>query len=143
MRDCEERLTALETLFGTIPGIRISRNKAQADAVHPGGELILWDGSGEQAEYVIGAPQPYLWAWSAKLQVMVEAKTTADRDSAFDTLCGAIGDKVIADRTLGGLCDWVEAAAPEITELIVEGAPAFKGGEIAITFTYASANPTG
>ena len=30
----------------------------------------------------------------------------------FDTLTASIGAAIAGDRTLGGLCDWVEAEAP-------------------------------
>src|SRR5919106_1085662 len=40
-----------------------------------------------------------------------------DRDAVFDTLAAGIGTALSADRTLGGLCDWVEAEAPRPVEL--------------------------
>jgi hypothetical protein len=37
-----------------------------------------------------------------------------------------------ADRTLGGLCDWVEAEAPRPVDLVVDGAAALKAAVIPI-----------
>jgi hypothetical protein len=36
----------------------------------------------------------------------------AARDTAFNTFCASIGAALTADRTLDGLCDWIEAEAP-------------------------------
>ena len=47
--------------------------------------------------------------------------------SAFDSLIAAIGTALEADRTLGGLCDWVEPEAPASVDLPIEGAAALKG----------------
>jgi hypothetical protein len=38
-------------------------------------------------------------------------------------LCASIGAALAADRTPGGLCDWVEAEAPRPVDLPVDGAP--------------------
>lgn len=143
MRDCDEVLAALAAGLAAIDGPEFERNQAVKTRVPSGGRLVLWDGTGEVDEYVIGAPKPYLWNWRAKLQVTVEHAHTAQRDLLFSNLCEAIGDALKGDRTLGGLCDWVDASPPDITETAIEGAPAFKGGEIDIIITFASDNPTG
>ena len=48
-----------------------------------------------------------------------------------------------ADRTLGGLCDWVEAEAPRPVDLAIEGAATFKAAVIPIVLHYASTDPLG
>ena len=45
--------------------------------------------------------------------------------NATDEQC-AIGTALEADRTLGGLCDWVEPEAPASVDLPIEGAAALK-----------------
>lgn len=142
MRDCETILLALEAALKTLSDVSVSRNKAIPDEVHRDGELILWDGTGEEIEFVMGAPRPYLITWTASLQVLVEEKRDS-RDGAFDALCKLVGNVIVANRTLGGLCDWLDAAPPTVMEKEIQGAPGFKGGEIAVTFTYATSNPTG
>jgi hypothetical protein len=53
----------------------------------------------------------------------------------------AIGSAVAADRTLGGLCDYTETAAPVSVDLIVEGAPGFKAATLPIILHYGTADP--
>ena len=56
----------------------------------------------------------------------------AARDATFDILTASIGAAIIANRTLGGLCDWVEAEAPRLVDLPVEGAASLKAAVIAV-----------
>ena len=46
-----------------------------------------------------------------------------------------------ADRTLGGLCDWVEAEAPRPVDLAVDGAAALKAAVIPVVLHYATSDP--
>ena len=65
----------------------------------------------------------------------------ADRDAAFDTLCAGIGAARAADRTLGSLCDWVEAEAPRPVDLPVEGAASLKAAVIPLVLHYTTCHP--
>jgi hypothetical protein len=64
-----------------------------------------------------------------------------NRDAAFDTLCASIGTALATDRTLGGLCDWVQAEAPRPVDLPVEGAASLKAAVIALVLHYSTADP--
>ncbi len=68
------------------------------------------------------SPLRYHYQHRAEIEAVVQAG--ADRDAAFDTLAAGVGMALAADRTLGGLCDWVEAEAPRPVDLAVEGAAA-------------------
>ncbi len=48
-----------------------------------------------------------------------------------------------ADRTLGSLCDWVEAEAPQPVDLPVEGAASLKAAVIQVVLHYSTADPLG
>ncbi len=58
-----------------------------------------------------------------------------------DALTASIGAALVADRTLGGLCDWVEAEAPEPVDLPIEGAAALKPAVITIVLQYSTSDP--
>ena len=66
-----------------------------------------------------------------------------DADEALDDLVAAIGTAIAADRTLGSLCDWIEASAPQPVDLPVEGAATMKAAIVPITLTYSTADPLG
>ncbi|MEZ5747595.1 MAG: acyl-CoA transferase, partial [Paracoccaceae bacterium] len=67
----------------------------------------------------------------------------ADREVAFDTLCASVGGAIAANRTLGGLCDWVEAEAPRPVDLPIEGAASLKAAVIPVVLHYSTADPLG
>ena len=80
----------------------------------------------------------YHYQHRAEIEAVVK---DADRDAAFDTLCASVGAALAADRTLGGLCDWVEAEAPRPVDLPVEGAASLKAAVIPVVLHYSMADP--
>ena len=54
------------------------------------------------------------------------------RDAAFDALLVGVGTTLSADRTLGGLCDWVDAEALRPVDLAIDGAAALKAAVIPV-----------
>ena len=58
-------------------------------------------------------------------------------------MAAGVGTALSADRTLGGLCDWVEAEAPRRSTSPIDGAAALKAAVIPIVLHYASADPLG
>jgi hypothetical protein len=86
------------------------------------------------------SPLRYHYQHRAEVEAVVQG---ASRDTGFDTLCASIGTALAADRTLGGLCDWVEAEAPQSVDLPVEGAASLKAAVIPVILHYSSADPLG
>jgi hypothetical protein len=78
----------------------------------------------------------YHYQHHAELEVIVQ--TSEDRDVRFDRLIGRIGAAIAADRTLRGLCDWVEAEAPEPVDLPVDGGATIKAAIVPIILHYAT-----
>ncbi|KGJ13877.1 hypothetical protein [Paracoccus sanguinis] len=113
------------------------------DAVLPeripaAGLIILRDGQPGEPEITL-SPLRYHYQHRAELEIIVQAGT--GRASAFDDLVAAIGTALEADRTLGGLCDWVEPEAPASVDLPVEGAAALKAAVITVVLHYTTTGP--
>ena len=139
-------LALLEPVSRDIdPAPRLRRNGDQPErmAVGDGGLVTLRDGAGEVAEYVIGAPEPYAWNYTPTLELIVQDAEAEDRDPQLDQIAAKIGALVDTDRTLGGLCDWVEVGMPDASEVAVPDAAGLKGAIITVTIAYSSASPTG
>ena len=102
------------------------------------GLIILRDGKPGEPEVTL-SPLSYFYEHRAELEVVIQAGT--GRDALFDALAADIGAALAADRTLGGLCDWVEAEAPEPVDLPIEGAAALKAAVITVVLHYATADP--
>jgi hypothetical protein len=77
------------------------------------------------------SPLRYHYQHRAEVEAVVQAGT--GRDVSFDALAAAVGIILSADRTLGGLCDWVEAQAPRPVDLAIDGAASLKAGVIHFT----------
>ena len=133
----ETILTALHARLSVLPATAL-RGDVLPERVPAAGLLILRDGEPGEPEVTL-SPLRYHYQHRAELEVVVQAGT--GRASAFDDLITAIGTALEADRTLGGLCDWVEPEAPASVDLPVEGAAALKAAVITVVLHYSTADP--
>jgi hypothetical protein len=114
------------------------RNEVLPERIPAAGLIILRDGQPGEPEVTL-SPLRYHYQHRAELEVVVQA--LIGRASAFDTLIAAIGTTLESDRTLGGLCDWVEPEAPTSVDLPIEGAAALKAAVITIALHYTTTGP--
>ena len=134
----ETILTALTDLLSTIPHVPVLRGEVLPERIPPAGLMILRNGNPGEPGVTL-SPLMYHYQHRAELEVIVQS--TAQRDSLFDALTAQIGAVIAADRTLGGLCDWVEPEAPEPVDLPVEGAPSLKAAVVPMLLHYATTDP--
>lgn len=139
----EQVLTALfgllERNLDTNVLISVARDMVVPTDVPRQGLVILRDGDPGEPEVTM-SPLTYHYEHRAEIEVMVQGDVET-RLARFDALCGAIGATVIADRTLGGACDWVEALAPKFVDLPVEGAAAIRAATIPVMLHYSTTDP--
>ena len=137
----EAVLSALHAaLEAALPaGARLERNSALPERVPPAGLLILRDGNPGAPEALLSPPL-YLYEHRAEVEVIVEGVGAA-REAVFDALKLAVQAALAADRTLGGLCDYVIGEAPAPVDLAIEGAEGFKAATIPVVLTYGTADP--
>ena len=137
----ESILAALHAQLSTLPATAL-RGEVLPERVPPGGLLILRDGDPGDPEVTL-SPRLYHYEHRAEVEAIVAPRDPSARDEAFDDLLAALGTAIDADRTLGGLCDWIEASAPQPVDLPVEGAATLKAAIVPITLTYSTADPLG
>jgi hypothetical protein len=118
----------------------VLRDEVLPERIPPSGLIILRDGEPGEPEVTL-SPLRYHFQHRAELEVIIQGAN--DRATAFDTLIAAIGTALAADRTLGGLCDWVEAEAPASVDLPVEGAVSLKSAVVTVVLHYSTADPLG
>lgn len=114
------------------------RDEVLPERIPTAGLIILRDGQPGEPEVTL-SPLRYHYQHRAELEVVVQAPN--GRANAFDTLLAAIGAALEADRTLGGLCDWIEPEAPASVDLPIEGAAALKAAVITINLHYTTTGP--
>ena len=133
----ETVLSALNARLQTLSA-PVLRGEVLPERIPATGLIILRDGKPGDPEVTL-SPLTYFYEHRAELEVVIQAGN--GRDALFDTLTADIGAALAADRTLGGLCDWVEAEAPEPIDLPIEGAASLKAAVITIVLHYATPDP--
>ena len=134
----ETILTALHTLLQVLAATAL-RGEVLPERVPTDGLLILRDGEPGEPGVTL-SPLRYHYQHRAEIEAVVQGTA---RDAAFDTLTASIGAAIAADRTLGGLCDWVEAEAPRPVDLPIEGAASLKAAVIQVVLHYSTDDPLG
>lgn len=133
----ETVLTALQALLQPLAAL-VLRDDVLPERIPTAGLIILRDGQPGEPDVTL-SPLRYHYQHRAELEVVVQAGT--GRANAFDNLIAAIGAALEADRTLGGLCDWVEPEAPASVDLPIEGAAALKAAVITVVLHYTTTGP--
>ena len=134
----EDVLAALFIQLAGVGGATVARNMSLPTRIPAAGLVILRDGTPGEPEVSL-SPLTYHYEHEATVEVIVQGQAT--QDSVFDAICVAIGLRLASNRTLGGLCDWLEGAAPDPTEIITEGGEPMKGAAVTVTLTYSTTNP--
>jgi len=133
----ETILTELHARLQPLDAL-VLRDEVLPERIPAAGLIILRDGQPGEPDVTL-SPLRYHYQHRAELEVIVQAPN--GRASAFDTLIAAIGAALESDRTLGGLCDWVEPEAPASVDLPIEGAAALKAAMITIVLHYTTTGP--
>ncbi|MFN3553972.1 MAG: hypothetical protein ACK4UL_12755 [Novosphingobium meiothermophilum] len=138
------RETILAALHARLQPVAATalRDEVLPKRIPPAGLIILRDGQPGEPDVTL-SPLRYHFQHRAEVEVEVIVQGANDRAMAFDTLIAAIGTVLATDRTLGGLCDWVEAEAPASVDLPVEGAISLKAAVVAVVLHYSTADPLG
>lgn len=133
----ETVLAALHARLQPLVALTL-RDEVLPERIPAAGLIILRDGQPGELEVTL-SPLRYHYRHRAELEVVVQAGS--GRASTFDDLVAAIGTALEADRTLGGLCDWIEPEAPASVDLPVEGAAALKAAVITVVLHYTTTGP--
>lgn len=114
------------------------RNDVLPTRIDPRGLVILRDGDPGPPEHTL-SPLQFHYEHRAELEVMVQAGT--GREGLMDGLLIAVTNGLATDRTLGGLCEWVEAEAVEPSDIPVEAGVPFRGVIVPIRLNYTTTDP--
>ena len=136
----ETILQALLAALQTVPDPTVRRGAILPEPIPAGGLLILRDGDPGTPEVTLSPPR-YHSEHRAEVEMIIQGKTPSDRDAAFDTQLQSLSTAIATDRTLGGLCDWVEAEAPHAVDLPAERVEALKATIVPVILTYTTADP--
>jgi hypothetical protein len=139
-----KRETILDALTARIaaalPGAEVKRNAAKAKRIGPGGLVIVRDGDPGEPEVTL-SPVSYLYHHRIAVEVAAYPSATLSREAVLDGMLAAIGAALAADRTLGGLSDWIEAEAPLTADVETLGAQPGRTADLTVLAVYATLDP--
>lgn len=106
----------------------------------PGGRVVLRSGDPGDPEVTLGI---LTYSYSHRIPIEITAYPTAadSRGRVLDEMAGAIGAGIAADRTLGGLADWIEPEPLITDDIYVTGTQAVGKGETAVIADYSTSDP--
>jgi hypothetical protein len=137
----EQVLDAVRALVvAALPNADVKRNLAKAERIPPGGLVIVRDGEPGDPEVML-SPLTYVYTHRIPIEVAAYETSSQSREQVLDEMLGAIGVAVAADRTLGGLCDFIEAEAPATDDVETAGARAGRWADAAIVAVYGTTDP--
>lgn len=137
----EQVLQALHSaLTAGLPSVKVLRNSSVPELIPSTGIVILHDGDPGEYEFLF-SPPTYFYEHRAEVDVIVDGVSPEIRDATFDAIKTGIAAVLAANRTLGGLCDYVLGEAPAPAELPIEGASGLKAAVIAVLMQYDTPDP--
>ena len=138
----EEVIAALETLVTqALPLAEVKRDAPWPKRAEPGGMVIIYDGDPGDPEITLGLLQ-YTYNHSIRLEVFSPAGA-ADRHALLDDMLQTLGLALEADRSLGGLTEWLEPSAAAPDDVAAENADPLRAAVIDVTAVYSTTSPLG
>lgn len=118
----------------------LDADDAKPDFIGPGGLVVVRSGDPGEPEVDLS---PLTYNYEHLIPLEVAAYETADKTSeqVLDEMMIALGEAAQADTSLGGLCQWLEARAPNTDDFETVGAVAGRWADLAVVAHYATSNP--
>lgn len=139
--DIDTRLDAIEALLSdAMPsGVEFGRNTVVPAEIPAAGLVILREEDVPAPEHLF----PLTYDYDLQVSVEIYAQAAQDGQDITAPIKAAIGAAIIADRGLGGLCDWVEALPDRADMQRVPGAEAIRVDVIRIEMSFSTTQPLG
>lgn len=136
----EAALDAFLVLLQTIPAVSVRRGGEMPSRIPPSGQIILRDGEPGEPEITL-SPLLYEYRHTVDVEVILQPVAGVDRTDALDAVLVQVGAAIEADRTLGGVCEWVEANAPITDNLALEGVADIIAAVVPVDLIYITTGP--
>ena len=137
----EQVIDAVKALVASaLPNADVKRNLDKPERIPPGGLVIVRDGDPGEPDVLL-SPLTYVYEHRIPLEVAAFPSSTLSREEALDQMLSDIGAAVAADRTLGGLCEFLDVEAPTSDDLEIAGAPSGRWADAAVIASYSTINP--
>lgn len=139
----EQVIEAVKAMItAALPGFLVERNIEGPERVPPDGLVIIRDGFAGEPDITL-SPLTYHYAHAVRAEVVVMAATPEERSAKLDAALILIGGAIEADRSLGGLCDWMAPAdePPARGDIHTEGGETGRIADLDVVASYSTSNP--
>lgn len=137
----EQVLDGIKALIATaLPNTDVKRNLAKPERIAPGGLVVIHDGDPGEPDVML-SPLLYVYTHRVPVEIAAYESSSQAREQVLDAMLGAIGTAIAGDRTLGGLCDFIEAEAPATDDIETAGARPGRYADAAIVAVYGTTDP--
>lgn len=137
----EQVIQAVAALVrGALPKASHYRNAEKQESIPAGGYVNVDDGDPGEPEVTLN-PTTWIYEHQIPVEVAANATRTVSAEIRLDTMLQAIGTAVAANRTLGGLCDYLMVQAAQTEGLTADGAPVSRYALVNIVAVYGATDP--
>ena len=140
----EQAIGALFAVLGQLSlgasGAAVKRNAALPERVAEHAFVILRDGEMGEPDVSL-SPLTYHWQHQVVIELFVAHPDASERDARMDGLLTELAGLIEADRTLGGVIEYVEIGPPKFDELAPDGSSGIKACLLPVVLHYSSSGP--
>jgi hypothetical protein len=127
-----------------LPGAKVlglDGKEAPPATVPATGMVVVRTGDPGEAQVDLSPPS-YNYEHRIPLEVSTFSSAGLSSEEALDIMLVAIGEGVAADRTLGGLCQWLDTSSAGTDDIYPDGGgEPPRGADIMIIASYSTLNP--
>ena len=127
-----------------LPGAKVlglDGKEAPPATVPATGMVVVRTGDPGEPECTL-SPLAYHFEHRIPLEVSTFKSAGLSNEEALDVMLVAIGEGVAADRTLGGLCDWLDTTSAATEDVYADGgSEPPRGADLMILASYTTNNP--
>ncbi|MCJ2131462.1 hypothetical protein [Methylobacterium sp. E-045] len=137
----EQVIQAVAALVkAALPKAAHYRNEVKQQTIPAGGYANVDDGDPGEPDVTLN-PTTWIYEHEIPLEFAANASRTVSAEERLDKMLQAVGEAVAADRTLGGLCDYVEVQAAVTEPLTADGAPVSRSALVGLVVVYGTTDP--
>ncbi len=130
----------VDLVKAALPQAAHYRNEVKQRTIPAGGYVNIDDGDPGDPEVTLN-PTTWIYEHEIPVELAIGSKGAETAEIRLDTMMQAIGTAVAGDRTLGGLCDYLQVMAATTEPLTAEGAKVSRSGLVGIVAVYGTTDP--
>lgn len=134
-----------QLIEAALPGAKVlglDGAEAPPATIPATGLVIVRSGDPGDPVEITMSPATYWYEHAIPIEVSTFKSGSLTSEEALDAMLVSIGDAIAVDRTLGGLCNWLDTSSAATEDIYAEGdGRPPRGAPIMILASYSTTNP--